>query len=313
MKFFIKISILFIVLCCGYSNVKAQQLPFYCHYFVNPMLYNPAMTGYGYQSSVFFQNRSQYGSNYVGAPKTNVASFETTIKKRTVGLGGIIFDDKVGLLEKTGVYFNYAYKLQIDKDNRFLFGVSAGLYNSKIKFTDAVIIDAADPLILASTQSAIVPDASFGAYYLYKKAEVGISFPQVLGSKGSFTDLGKTTSIKNKPNFYATLKYNFTIVKAKQIKFSPLVLLKANSGKMQYDLNAIFTHPKLGWAGVTYKSDYAIGISVGANINNVLIGYQYEIPTTAIAKNVGINYEILFGLKFGKKEVVKKTVPRAKY
>lgn len=277
------------------------------------MLYNPAMTGYGYQSGVFLQHRSQYGSDYAGAPKTNVASFETTVKKRTVGLGGIIFNDKVGLVDKTGAYFNYAYKLQIDKNNRFLLGVSGGLYSSKLNFSDAVYIDPNDPLILTSSQSTIVPDASIGAYYIYKRAEVGISFPQVLGAKGNYNESAKNSSIKNGRNFYATLEYNFTIVKAKQIKFMPLLLIRGNSGKVQYDFNGIFSHPKLGWAGLTYKTNYAVGLSVGAHLNNLLIGYHYEIPTSAIAKNMGINHEILLGLKFGKKEVIKKTVPRSKY
>jgi hypothetical protein len=81
------------------------------------------------------------------------------------------------------------------------------------------------------------------------------------------------------------------------LSLTPGFLLKATSGAVQLDLNAIVTYNDLVWGGVMYRIGNAIGLMAGVNIKGVHLGLAYDYT---MSKNfaTGNRSSIEFILKY---------------
>lgn len=284
------------------AGAAAQQLPFFNQYYINPFIYNPSLAGTGEDAKAFLMHKSQW-TDMPGAPVTSLLSVDGPIREKNVGIGLSVFNDVSNITERFGAYSSYSYKISIDSDNRIYAGVAVGVLSTKIDFSKALVKDANDPFLQRNIERKATFDANVGVTYMWKVLEVGVAVPQIVGQKVSFVDPNSTTYYQLNRHFLASAKYTFDVVKDKGMTAYSLVMVRAAKGApIQYDINGVFDWANRGWVGVSYRSNYAVGLNLGVRLNNTLsAGYAYDLNITSMSTYTGGAHEIMLSYAFGRK------------
>ncbi|MGZ4055187.1 MAG: PorP/SprF family type IX secretion system membrane protein [Bacteroidia bacterium] len=293
------------------GNALAQQLPFSSQYYTNEFVTNPAFTGNHQDINAFLTHRSQW-TGIAGAPQTSYLTLDGPIEAKNIGLGLNLYSDVTSMTSRNGAFANYSYKLKINDDNNLFFGLALGILNTKIDFSKAVVRDANDPFLFSTAQTKTTFSADFGLGYTWKKLEVGVCIPQILGNKVRFkNDDGNTSYYDLARHYQGTIKYVFDVVKDKEITAYPLIMVRYATGSIfQYDVNAVIDWKKIGWFGVTYHSNNAVALSGGVRYKGLAVGYAYDIGVSKVKSYTGSSSEFLLSYTFGrgkKDEIVAKT------
>ncbi|MGZ4041018.1 MAG: PorP/SprF family type IX secretion system membrane protein [Bacteroidia bacterium] len=283
------------------SCAIAQQLPLYSQYTALPYLYNPSLAGQGESVNAGLLHRSQW-TGIAGAPTTSLFTMDGPIAVKNIGLAGTIFNDVTDITSRIGFYTSYSYKLKINEDQKVLFGLSMGVMQQRIDLSRAVIKDANDPYLMYPTNlRKMIFDATLGVTYCWKTLQVGLSVPQLLGNKVDYVNTKSNLYYTMARSYVFNVKYTFDVNKDKGMTVYPLVLMRyAPGAPVQYDINAVFDWKKFGWAALTYRSNYAVGVNIGFRLNNTLrAGYAYDFTVNTIKNYAGGAHEIFLGYTFG--------------
>ncbi len=278
----------------------AQQVPFSSQYYTNSFVTNPAFTGNHERVNAFLTHRSQW-TGISGAPQTSYLTIDGPIEAKNIGLGLNVYSDVTDIMSRVGAFANYSYKLKINDDNNLFIGLALGAINNKIDFSKAVVRDVNDPFLFTESQSKTAFSADFGLGYTFKKLEVGISAPQILGNTMKYKKTDDGSSYYTFARHYqGSIKYVFDVVKDKEITAYPLIMVRYATGSVfQYDVNAVLDWKKIGWIGVTYHSTYAVAISGGLRYKNIGVGYAYDLGIGKVKKFTGSSSEFLLSYTFG--------------
>ena len=300
MQHIIKIILLLLTV----KALNAQQIAMYSHYYYKPMVYNPAYTGTDDAPNAMLINHTQW-VGFKGAPQYNILTFDGNLKNKNTGLGVIIISDRKGVTSRIGGNLNYSYKLVFNTKIHLLFGISAGVINQTVDFSNAVTETSNDPSLFANTQQKTTFDANAGLAFAWDKFEFGFSIPQLANNKITYisnTDL--RTYYTQARHYMSTAKYKFILSKVKDISITPLALVRyIPQTPIQFDANVNLDWKNKFWIGATYKSNYAIGAVAGVTLYKRLsIGYSYDFITGNIGKYSGLSHEIMLNFKFIKKK-----------
>ncbi len=300
-----------ICILCMFTLVlaNAQQIGMYSHYFYKPMVYNPAFTGTDDATNAMLISRSQW-TGFKGAPQLNLFTLDGNIMNKKVGLGLSLISDRKGLSNRMGGDLNYSYRLNINDDMHILLGVSVGIIDQTMNYSQALVENTTDPTLFTETQRKTVLDASAGLAFIWKNLEFGAAVPQLPGNKIKYVDNTDVRAYYTQARHYmGTLKYKFYISKEKGISIAPMALVRfVPNAPMQYDGNLNFEWKDKFWIGATYKSDYAVGANAGICLYKQLyVGYAYDFVIGDIGKYAGMTSEIMVNYKFGKNK--KKEMP----
>ena len=297
-------SILFLLLLSKADGLLfAQQLPFSSQYYTDQFVINPAFTGTSENVNAFLTHRSQW-TGIAGAPQTSYLTLDGPTPTKNVGLGLKVYSDVTDMISRTGAFANYSYKLKIDNDNTLYFGLAMGVIDTKIDFSKSVILDKDDPLLFQQPQNKTVFSADFGVVYMWQKLTVGFAIPQILGNSVQYAFPNGQNSYYNLDRHYqGTVKYEFDVIKEKGITAYPLLMVRSVSGApFQYDINGVIDWKKIGWAAITYHSNYALAISAGVRYQNFSLGYSYDVGVSKIRSYTGSSSEFLLGYVFGERK-----------
>lgn len=278
----------------------AQQVPFSSQYYANPFVTNPAFTGNHERVNAFLTHRSQW-TGISGAPQTSYLTIDGPIEAKNIGLGLNVYSDVTDIMSRVGAFANYSYKLKINDDNNLFIGLALGAINNKIDFSKAVVRDVNDPFLFTESQSKTSFSADFGLGYTFKKLEIGIAAPQILGNTMKYKMTDNSSSYYTFARHYqGSIKYVFDVVKDKEITAYPLIMVRYATGSVfQYDVNAVLDWKKIGWIGVTYHSNYAVAISGGLRYKNIAVGYAYDLGIGKVKEFTGSSSEFLLSYTFG--------------
>lgn len=293
-------SIIKLALILSVSTGFAQQLPFSSQYYTNPFVINPAFTGNHDRVQAFLTHRSQW-IGIAGAPQTSYLTVDGPIEDRNIGLGLKLYSDVTDITSRTGAFANYSYKLKINDDMNVVFGLALGVIDNKIDFAKAIVVNSEDPMLFSTAQHKTIFSADFGIAYNWKKLEVGVCVPQLIGNKIRYkTDAGENSYYKMVRHYQGSVKYVFDIIKDKEITVYPLATVSYAPGSIiQYDVNAVIDWKKIGWFGVTYHSDYAVALSAGVRYKNLAVGYAYDLGISKVKSYLGSSSEFLLSYTFG--------------
>lgn len=282
---------------------SAQQLPLYSQYYSNPFIYNPALTGKGEDAKAFLMHKSQW-KDIPGAPVTSLLSVDGPIREKNVGVGLTLFNDVTDITERMGAYTSYSYRIKIDDDNSVMAGLAVGVLASKIDFTKVMVKDVNDPFLMRNIERKASFDANVGVAYMWRELEVGISVPQVVGQKVEYINSESSAFYQLNRHFLGSAKYTFNVVEEKGMSVYPMVMARyAPGAPFQYDINAVFDWENMGWAAISYRSNYAVGMNLGVRLNNTLsAGYAYDLSIGPIGSYSGGAHEIMLSYTFGKRD-----------
>lgn len=286
------------------SPVLAQQVSVPNHEFYKPMIYNPAFTGNGEYTNAMIISRSQW-IDFKNAPQLNLFTLDGMLPNNKMGLGIHLYSDKKGISNKIGGNISYSYQLLFNDYTKLKFGIALGMMNHTLQYSTAVIEDASDPNLTGTGQKETSINGNAGLGFVWKKLELGVSVPQLLGGALEYQDNTSGKAYYSLTQHYqGSIKYQFVLSKEKQISLTPLAITHfIPNTPFQYDANITLDWKDKFWIGATYKSDYAVSANAGICIaKKIAVGYSYDFIIGKVGTHAGMSHEIMLSFLFGKKK-----------
>jgi type IX secretion system PorP/SprF family membrane protein len=306
---------LIILIFMGIHGLNAQQLPIYSQFMMNGFLINPAIAGSDGMTSVSLTAREQWiGFNM--APRTHSASFQTRLLKRSyiiknrspkkktflpartgrVGIGGFIFDDRSGIVNRTGFQLSYAYHIFV-KNTQISFGLSGSAFQFKL-LNENINTPGYDPYVESALRNVVyVPDASCGIFVTHSKFYAGASAAQLFQSRLNFGN-SDFRSYKLIRCYYLMGSYKINM--DENYELEPGVFLASPQNAIgEVDLSCKLFYKDNYWFGMSYRTTKAIIGMVGFRANRIFVGYSFDFSLTPIQMNNWGTHEVTLALKFG--------------
>ena len=302
----------------------AQQLPLYSQYLYNKFLINPALAGSDGYTSFNITTREQW-VGYSGAPRTYSLSWQTRILKRgykisktifnrttfapktdgRVGLGGYVFNDRNGLIQRTGFQASYSYHMWLKENIQLSLGLAFNGYHFNTNANELSFEDSNEPWLSNNLRRGVfVPDADFGIYLLNPKFDIGFSALQLFGAAAKIGDYAYR-NFRMDRHYYLFGSYNLKIGSLTDLE--PSILFKTSEQlKPQADIGITYIYDQNIWTGLTYRT----GSGVIANIRfryipdhskwtALFFGYSVDFTLNEIQRVTYGTHELTVALKFG--------------
>ena len=285
--------------------VSAQEEAVFGHYLFNPVLINPAASGFDEGHHNVFMNIRSAWSNFPGAPKTYALSYNGPVGKR-LGIGGMMFTENIASVSFYRAQMSFAFRYDIN-DLDFAAGFSAQFHRMRVE-NDAFgtsIFDPNDELLMLAMDGEKVFDASLGAYGTYKDdVFFGLSFPSLIRTR--LDEIEGTSNASSGPQFF-TFQFggNFKVNDYK-IKLQPSILVKRlRNVPFQVDFNLLsnFLSDRL-ITGLSYTAGAGgnLGILLGTKYNALRFVYSYGIYLDDFQQYNGGTHEITINFEFARDE-----------
>ena len=311
-----KAHIVAILLLIFTAGIKAQQLPLYSQYMFNKFLINPAVAGSDGYTSINITAREQW-LGIDNSPKTHSLSYQTRIFKRSyiiksksvkrkifkpstggrVGVGGYVFDDRNGLVSRTGFQLTYAYHIWLD-ETQLSFGLSGTAFQFRINDEELTFFDQSEPLLSGDLRKTIfVPDANFGVYLLNSGYHVGFSVAQLFQSYLKVGTAG-LSDYRMLRHYYLSAGYIFPL--QNEFTLEPSILIKTTEELLyQIDFSAKIQYKNDYWIGLSYRTAGAVVLLAGVRRNKFYFGYAFDYTLSSIMKHSIGSHEFMMAVKFG--------------
>ena len=296
MKFLKTTAIIFLLAMGSYSY--SQQLPLLSNYYVNPYLSNPASAGLK-GGNIFLLNRSAWNTGK-GSPEAFIGTLDGMLRNGNAGYGLMIFNDKINILGKTGLFGSYNYKLSLPKSSTFSIGFSAGMEQNRVILDNEKGVLPVELSLTNNASQTINFDANVGLAYKINGLSIGVATFQLFNNntvvvKEEFAD---KYNYRYSRHLVGTASYRI-IAMPKTLFIDPILQLKAGKGlEPQTALSVIGNYKHKIWAGGGYRQHYGFDFMAGILLANKLtIGYSYGLAHGDIAKNTPTAHEIIVGLK----------------
>lgn len=305
----IKIAVLLTFLLS--TAARAQQDAMFTHYMHNTIAVNPGYAGSANALSITALHRSQWVS-FEGAPVTQTLTLHTPLKNKHMGLGLSVINDKIGPVNITGGYIDYAYHLKFTDKTHLSLGLSAGVNYMQAALTGLTIIESNDGAFQENINSKLLPNFGFGAYFYKPRFYAGISVPKLLENNFTTNTInGTITSGTEKRHLFFIC--GGVLKLSSEIEFKPTTFVKVTqAAPIEGDLTASFIFHKRIVAGVNYRTGDAIGGLVGYYITNQFqVGYSFDwsFGLRTFKYNQG-SHEIMITYDFNYKDNQKIRSPR---
>lgn len=310
-------QLIYIIMMFAGNIASAQQLPVYSQYLYNRFLINPSVAGSDGYTSINMTAREQW-VGYSGAPRTFSFSLQGRMMKRSlvikpsrssrtvirpstdgrVGLGGYVFSDKNGLINRTGFQMTYAYHMWLRNSTQLSMGLALTGYHFKINDSQIDFEDPNEPWFNDELRRGMfVPDMAFGAYLLNARYSAGFSVDQLFEGAGKMGN-PLFQNYRMERHYYLFGTYSF--YSGTSVELQPSVLF-VTSEQLQpiADIGFTYIYDQDFWAGIAYRTAGAIIANIGVRYNKMYIGYAFDFTLQEIQRVTYGTHEITIALKFG--------------
>lgn len=291
--------LLFVIMLMQHVIVKAQQGPLLSHYMFNGLLLNPAYAG----SKDFVSATLLYRKQWVGiegAPVTYSGTIHGLLKKKRLGLGAVLLQDKIGETRQTDLYATLAYHLPVGS-GKLSFGMQAGVSNFNSDVVKLRYWDPGDRVFDYNTFSNMLPNAGFGLYYYEERFYAGVSAPFVVtydANQAVAIDPGVPVH-KQSRRYYATT--GAVIETEGELKFKPSLMVRYEPNtRIQYDINLNVLINDIFWIGASYRAKEAVVALFEYQASRKLrFGYSYDYTLGELSNFNSGSHELMIGYDFG--------------
>lgn len=276
------------------TGVVAQQHMQFTQYMFNTLVINPAYAGAEGPLSITLINRSQW-AGIKNSPTTQTLSINSLLKRKHVGLGLNLINDKIGAHKNLYGLFNYSYHLKTGKYSALSLGLMAGFHNRKTDFT-SLVGSTNDPTLNASYINHLSLELGAGIYFRSKRFHAGLSSPTVLPQKVRLNDTLVYKHSANNVFFYSRITYPLN----RELEAMPSVLIKYFSNvPMSFDVNLNFIYRKVLLWGLSYRNKESVGLILKAHVTSMLqFGYAYDYPISTVSKISNGSHELMVNYLF---------------
>jgi type IX secretion system PorP/SprF family membrane protein len=298
-------KVLFTLLLISSSAlVFAQQDPQFSQNMFNRLQPNPATAGSNDAICASLLYRSQWVS-FDGAPKTMLLSVDAPVEILHGGLGLTVMSDKLGFEKNLVAKLAYALRFSVGSGNIAL-GVDAGILQKSLEgglASQGGVFNPNDPnddLIPKASVSGTKFNLGAGAFYNSEHLYIGVSSTNLTEPKINYGDFAS----KEVRHLYGTIGASFDLTPSVALK--PSVFVKSIPAKTIADFNVNVHFNDRFWLGGSYRLEDAIVVMVGVNIiQNLRLGYSYDITTSPIKNYSNGSHEITLGYCYK----IKKKIP----
>jgi len=285
-----KITYIVLFQLVSFTAINAQMQATFTNFLMNEYYYNPAIAGSKNVHTANMSYRNQW-TGFDDAPTTLMGNFNGSIKnKGKHGYGVSIISDRLGLMQNTGVYLNYAYHVNLGEKLRLGVGVQPGYVQYRIKLYDARIVDAADAVLTGNIYAANALDLNSGLHLYSKKFFFMASVHQILGNSIEFTSFNSSLQMQ----YVAIMGYKFEKDKSKW-SFQPSMLARQSEVfPLQWNAMLKVTYDKKYWGGMVYRSNDAAAICAGMRLKDRYeVGYSFDYSLSGISQYQNGTHEIM--------------------
>jgi type IX secretion system PorP/SprF family membrane protein len=221
------------------------------------------------------------------------------------GAGGLVMTDQSGLLRRTTIAANYAFRIKV-RLSRVKFGyLSMGLQGAAIQNSfnggDVELQEQNDPSIPESGQSSFTPDIGTGVFFNTDRWYVGGSITHLAEFEMGFPDEdGSEAQLTRHYNFTGGIDIPTSRFDRKVVISPSFFVRSANQAPWQFDANVNVTFLQKFWVGGLYRFQDAVAVLAGVYPTpNLRIGYSYDITTSDLAPYNNGTHEISVSYDFG--------------
>lgn len=321
-----KVSLTTVGLILGLA-VNAQQSIQFTQYIFNSLSVNPAYAGYKEEWFAQTGLRSQW-TGWSGAPKTGTISIDGTLDPNSNrhGIGLNVTGDRLGAQSATSVYFNYALRLQLDREDtqRLSFGIAGGVSQYSLDGNRLNPNQIGDGAIPDGKISSWVPDIRLGIYYYNPIWYAGVSVQDLFQDANSTSDY--RFNVHSETNLYRNISGYFIAGALfeldRDLYLRPSLLLKEDfRGPTVVDVNTMLVFNNKFWIGAGYRSGLNVfdrkynrltasllsvqnavtGIAQIYITEKFRVGYSYDAMINRLSGLQNGTHEVTMGFSLGKK------------
>jgi len=273
-------------------HTMAQQDILYTQYMFNGLTINPAYAGNHDALSLSGMTRKQW-IGIDGAPSTFLISGHMPFVNNKVGLGVLIFQDKIGISNKLQANMSYSYKI-IKDDKRLSFGIQAMVLNYSQQYNQLDNINALDKNFQENYQQTFL-NVGAGIFYETKHYYAGFSVPQLIRN---YYETNNPASDKQLRQYILTGGYEFYLHPL--LKLKPAFLIRYSEElPSNYGLSANFLYNEKIWLGVSYSYRTSMSALLGLMVTDKMnLGFSYDYLTNGLQKASKGSMEIMINYRF---------------
>lgn len=261
----------------GSLSLQAQQDPMYTHYMYNTLVVNPAYAGSRDALTVTALHRSQWVS-FKGAPQTETMTFHTPLRNNKLAIGMYALNDRIGPVNNTSVFGDFAYRLRLNSKSRLAFGLSAGVRVTQARLSSLDLEQESDPAFTNNIVNKTNPNCGFGVYYSRERFYLGASVPYIFQNKFSDIKLNDGTVLAGQEQRHYFIIAGTVLNISNNLALKPTTLVKLTpAAPIEADLTAQLVYANKLSLGANYRTGDSFGALIGFNITpQLFLGYSYD-------------------------------------
>lgn len=299
--------------------LAGQQFPMYSQYVMNGFLLNPSYAGSDGYTTFGLTAREQW-LGIADAPSTYAAAFQTRILKDSyiskstavrkkidrptrggrVGMGGYLFADRNGIMNRTGLQLAYAYHLPLENDRQLSFGLSLSAYQYFVDINGAVMPDNVnDELLNNYDQVVYIPDANFGVSYITPRYYAGFAMTNLFRGALMFGNGGENGNSQLGHYF---LTGGIKIDAGSDWIIEPSAMIKSSDmlfKSIQADITARVYYRGDYWMGLSWRTNDALILLAGLKVDRFIFGYAFDFTLSDIRSYTFGTHEVTAMVRFG--------------
>ncbi len=266
---------LFFILMISMLVSNAQQDPTYSQYLNNPFTINPSYAGINNRFNANIQYRSQW-SGVQGHPETFNFNSHVSLVNNKVGFGVMAIQDKLGDNVTTEFSTAYSYKIKLEHNTLFSFGMQFGLMRFTNNYSQLNFQQTNDPYF--STYNVTRFNTGAGAMLKSDRYLIGLSAPRLLPV--TINQGGQNIQVYDR-TFY--LMGSYIIYLNERVRLRPATLLRASDKSRSVDLNMNLQIEDFYSAGIFTRNFNTYGLLLQMIVKHYRFGYAIEVPGSKTA------------------------------
>jgi len=291
---------LFITICLVLfaSSMYAQQLPLTESYFVDKYSLSSAYAGNSENKSLFVNYRRDWSGVSTG-PRTIRLSYHDELGLNA-GLGGKVILDQIGIFKNLFAMGTYSYRLKVAPDQLLIFGLSAGIHQNWIDFSDYYN----DPdfnidpsMINKDVKSKMMFVSDFSMLYSYRnRLQAGFLFSNISYSDTKYAEVRTTYN----PFIHYQLHASYVIPVDGVWRITPLAIYRGGKHlNDQFEIASQFMYNDKLWGSLAHRGKNIFCLGFGLNISKgIIMNYTYNFFTGVSVRQFQ-NHELSIGLRLG--------------
>jgi type IX secretion system PorP/SprF family membrane protein len=322
---------LIVLFCSVHSYGQDQQ---FTQFYASPMHLNPALAGTSIQSRVAMLYRNQWPA----IPKAFVSynfAFDHFFSSVNSGVGLMVSHDRAGTgaLSFTSVALQYAYEINITRKISLRPAIQLGYGSNyvdinRLTFTDQLAreedgVTTLDPDRDRFAQEPVMyPDFGTGFVVFSEKFWFGAAWHHI--NEPIHSVIGRETSLPRKLTVHGGMRIKLADVGAftKRQYIIPAFNYQSQGEFDQVDIGFYYEYDPIV-LGIWYRgipglkknpantiNQDAMAVLVGYEINNIRIGYSYDLTVSSLTPNTGGAHELSLVMEFASKQSKKKSKRR---